>query len=154
MVDTSVQVMLTRAKESSRSNWGNTKELLGAMPRIIESVTISKTHKVATYEGQDVPITEQQVDPVEQKITDFSPSENAWLNENRHIAAALGVKYGSGGVLTPEELDVVFSRWTYDDQDKVPGEVVASALGAAFGDYLVEQHEFRIIRLKRILFDG
>ena len=77
------------------------KELLALMPRIIESVTISKTHKFATYEGQEVPITEQQVEPVEQKITDFGPSENAWLEENRQFAASLGVKFGSGGALSP-----------------------------------------------------
>src|ERR1700733_9934515 len=100
-------------------------------------------HKIASYEGHEVPITEECVDPVEQKVVDFGPTENGWLEENRQLATALGLKYGSGGFLAPEELDVVFSRWTYDDQEKEPGESVANALGAAFGDYLVEQHGFR-----------
>ena len=59
------------------------------------------------------------------------------------MAASLGLKYGSGGDLTPDELDLVFSRWTFDDDDKESSDSVADALGVAFGDYLVENHEFR-----------
>jgi hypothetical protein len=120
------------------------KQMLDAVPRMIESITMAdKMHKVASYGGQQVPITQQNVESFEQKIVDFGPSENDWLENNRQWAKALGVKYGSGGVLTPEELDVVFSRWTHEGQVKEAAEVVASALGVAFGDYLVEQHDFR-----------
>lgn len=119
------------------------KELLDLMPRIIESIDIKKTHKIASYEGCEVPITEETVEQVEQKIVPFGPSENAWLEDNRHKAASLGVKYGSGGSLSPEELDIVLSRWTGEDGDRESSEIVASALGAAFGDYLVENHGFR-----------
>ncbi len=82
------------------------------------------------------------VEPMAQKITPFGPSENAWLEENRQLAAAMGIKYGSGGALTLEELDVVFGRWTLEVEDKEPAMTVANALGSAFGDFVVEQHGF------------
>jgi hypothetical protein len=65
------------------------KDLLDLLPRIIESVTINKTHKIAVFEGHEVPITEQALKEEvqgEQKITVFGPSENAWLEENRQLA--------------------------------------------------------------------
>lgn len=138
----STMLVISASILSSKLADPDVKELLDLLPRIVESVAITKTHKIASYEGHEVPITEECVEPDQQKITPFGPSENAWLEENRQFAAALGVKYGGGGELVPEELDVIFSRWTYEDQDKEPGDSVANALGAAFGDYLVDQHGF------------
>lgn len=46
-------------------------------------------------------------------------------------------------MLTPNELDIVFSRWMTDEEPKELADEVAAALGAAFGDYLVDEHGFR-----------
>ena len=138
----STLVMISATIVNTKGADSGVRELLDSMPRFIESLTINKMHKVASYEGHDVPITEESVEKVEQKITAFGPTETAWLEENRQLATTLGVKYGSGGALEPEELDVIFSRWTHEDQEKESGESVACALGSAFGDYLVEQHGF------------
>lgn len=139
----STLVIVSATMLSSKLEEPCVTELLSFMPRIIETVAITKTHKFAEYEGHKVPITQEVVAPQAQKITPFGPSENAWLEENRQLAASLSVTYGSGGELSPEELDVVFSRWTFDDDNKESGELVANALGATFGDYLVEEHGFR-----------
>jgi len=97
------------------------QDLLDSMPRIIESVTVETGKRT---------------------IVPFGPSENAWLEQNLQLAASLGVKYGSGGVLKTEELDLIFSRWTDDDEEKESGESVANALGTAFGDCLVDRFGF------------
>src|SRR5690606_35243220 len=63
-------------------------------------------------------------------------------DENASVAQELSLAYGSGSLLDPEELDRVFSRWTLEEGEKEPPHVVANALGAAFGEYLVERHGF------------
>ena len=85
-------------------------------------MNILKTHKYASYDGDEVPITEETVEPTEQEFRPFGPQEEQWLEENRLLAASLGMKYGSGGALTPEELDAVLSRWTSDDEEKESGD--------------------------------
>ena len=47
-----------------------------------------------------------------------------------------------------KELDKVFSRWSGEEGSKETGDVVANALGAAFGRYLAEKHGFAWIVLK------
>ncbi len=133
----STTVLVTQTKNPS------VREILDMMPKVIETVTITVLHKRIVYEDREIPVTEQVVENTEQQITSFGPSENAWLEECRSLATSLGLKYGSGGVLTPDELDVVFSRWMIEDRDKEPANSVANALGVAFGDFLVDNHEFR-----------
>ena len=133
----SATVLATQTKSPS------VREILDLMPQVIESVKITLLHKRIVHEDQEIPVTEQVVESTEQQIASFGPAENAWLEECRSVAASLGLKYGSGGDLTPDELDLVFSRWTFDDDDKESSDSVADALGVAFGDYLVENHEFR-----------
>jgi hypothetical protein len=57
-------------------------------------------------------------------------------------ARALGLNYGSGGELGPEELDRVFSRWMHEHGEKEQNAHIADALGAAFGAFLVQHHGF------------
>lgn len=133
----SATVLATHTKNSS------VREILDLMPKVIETVTITLLHKRIMFEDQEIPITEQVVENTEQQITSFGPSETAWLEDCRSLATSLGLKYGSGGVLTPDELDVVFSRWMIENGDKEPADSVADALGVAFGDFLVDNHEFR-----------
>jgi hypothetical protein len=83
------------------------------------------------------------VDSFPQEIVPFGPKENAWREQSLELVRALGLKYGSSGDLTPKELDMVFSRWMHDNGERESNDAVANALGAAFGDYLVEQHGFR-----------
>lgn len=119
------------------------KAILELVPRILDSLEITKTYRVIETEDRKVEAFTTTAEPVPQEIVPFGPNENQWLEENLEAAKALGIKYGSGGDLMPEELDVVFSRWMQDDEEKESDEAVTNALGAAFGDYLVEQHGFR-----------
>lgn len=98
------------------------------------------------------------IEAIEQTDVSFGPTEHSWLEENRQLAAALCVKYGGGGELTPVELDVVFSRWTDDDEEKESDESVANALGAAFGDSwlsgLLSAGSWSVINLAQITQSG
>ena len=120
------------------------RQLFQLMPKVIESVTITKTQTIIEDEdGEDVTITKRKVENTPQELLPCSAADNAWLEESRRCAQRLNLQYGSGGELTPAALDVVFSRWMIDEcSEKVPNDDVASALGTAFGDYLVEHHDF------------
>lgn len=133
----SATVLATQTKTSS------VREILDLMPQVIESVTITLLHRRIVFEDQEIPVTEQIAEKTEQQIRSLGPTENTWLEECRSVATSLGLKYGSGGELTPDELDVILSRWMIEDGDKEPADSVADALGVAFGDFLLENHKFR-----------
>lgn len=118
-------------------------DTLALIPLILDSLKITKTYRAVVAEDRTVETFTTTADPTPQTVEPFGPEQDLWLNESLELARALGVKYASGGDLTPEELDVVFSRWMHDEDEKESDDAVANALGAAFGDYLVEQHGFR-----------
>ena len=120
---------------------------LEAMPGILRSLEVTKIHKVIESDAGEVECTIETADPIPQSVRPFGQDEEDWLAASLHHAAALGVKYGSGGELAPEELDRVFSRWMSEEGEKEPNDLVANALGAAFGAYLVEHRGFRWIFL-------
>jgi len=118
-------------------------DTLALIPLILDSLKITKTYRAVVAEDRTVETFTTTADPTPQTVEPFGPEQDLCLNESLELARALGVKYASGGDLTPEELDVVFSRWMHDEDEKESDDAVANALGAAFGDYLVEQHGFR-----------
>lgn len=126
------------------------KRVLNLMPRVVGSVKITRTHLVvADEEGLEVTVTDDVVEPCEQEYVPFEAADFAWLDESRQNARALSLKYGDGGELTPASLDVIFGRWMFDeDVEKEEGDIVASALGASFGDYLVEHLNFSWLIVK------
>ena len=130
---------IIRAEQDSKA----VKDVLDTIPDILESLKITTIYRAIAAEDRKVEAYATTTDPIPQTIVPFGPNEIAWLEEGLEAALALGVKFGSGGDLTPEELDVVFSRWMHDDEEKEADDLVANALGAAFGSYLVEQHGFR-----------
>jgi hypothetical protein len=122
---------------------GVVKAILDLIPRILDSLKITKTYRMVVAEERKVESYSTTVDPFPQTIVPFESKEDAWREGSLELARVLGVKYGSGGDLTPVELDVVFSRWMHDEEEKENDDAVANALGAAFGEHLVEQHGFR-----------
>jgi len=119
------------------------KAVLDQIPRILDSIKITKLRRLVTAEDRQVEAVVTTVEPFPQTTVPFGSQEEVWLHEALERARALGIKYGGGGDLTPQELDVVFSRWMEDDEEKETDDAVANALGAAFGEYLVEGHGFR-----------
>ena len=117
------------------------REVLQLGDSIVASVQVTKQHAVLEHDGHSVTITEESVESQPQQVNRFTAADEEWLRESLRVAAELGIKYSSGGALTPEELDVVFSRWM-NEPDGEEADVVANALGAAFGDYLVSEHGF------------
>ncbi len=136
-------VILSATITDSKKDAKVVQDALGLIPRILASLKITKIHRTIVAEDREVETIETTVEPTPQGVEPFGPTEEAWLQEGLKRATALNLKYGSGGTLTPEELDVVFSRWMHDEEEKESDDAVANALGAAFGDYLVEQHGFR-----------
>ena len=119
------------------------QNLLNLIPRVVESVKINLTYKIASYDGHAVPITEQTGELFEQQVRPIGLEDEPWLERCRELSMSLGRQYRSGGHQTPDELNTIFSRWMFDDDEKESSESVANALGTAFGDFLVEQHGFR-----------
>lgn len=118
------------------------RKALDAVPAMLESIRITKFHKVIEGNGSEVRITVTTMDPVPQTVAVFSEADLDWLRTNLERARALGVKYGSAGELGPEELDRVFSRWMNEQGEKEENGHIANALGAAFGAFLVQEHGF------------
>jgi hypothetical protein len=123
------------------------RETLEAMPAILRSLEVTKIHQVIESDAGEVEFTIETADPMPQSVRPFGQDEEDWLAASLHHAAALGARYGSGGELGPEELDCVFSRWMSEEGEKEPSDLVANALGAALGAYLVEHRGFRWILL-------
>ena len=120
---------------------------LAAMPAILESLEVTKLHKTIESDGREVQAIIQTADPIPQSVQPFGCEEERWLEASLDKARELGLRYGSGGKLTQDELDRVFSRWMSEEGEKESSDLVANALGAAFGTYLVERHGFRWVLL-------
>ncbi|MBN1919266.1 MAG: DUF3806 domain-containing protein [Verrucomicrobia bacterium] len=136
-------VIISAAVPESRLHDGVVKATLAAMPVILESLEVTKVHGIVESGDKEVFFTVQTTDPTPQSVRSFDMAEEQWLETGLNQARALGLRYGTGGELTPEELDRVFSRWMAEHEGKESGDLVASALGAAFGAFFVEQHRFR-----------
>jgi hypothetical protein len=139
--NTVVVVSATIVKAQQRSKV--VKSTLDAMPSILGSLEVTRSLRAIESGGKEVLFAVQTADPVPQSLRPFGEDDEKWLETALDQARELGLKYGTGGELTPEELDRVFSRWMAEGGEKESGDLVASALGAAFGAYFVEQHRFR-----------
>jgi hypothetical protein len=140
-------VVLSATITVSKQDSQLVQQALGLIPRILESLKITKVRHIVVDGDREVETVATEVELIPQKVVPFGPTENAWREESLELARAMGIKYGSGGDLTPEELDVVFSRWVHEEGEKEADDLVADALGAAFGQHFVEQHGFRWVVL-------
>lgn len=131
----------------AKNNRQVVQNTIDLIPHIVASLTVTKTHGFIDADDRKVEYTEEQVAPLCQEVVPFGNEENDWLVQSLEGASKLGLQYGSGGALTPSELDTIFSRWVNDDEEKESGETVANALGAAFGEYLIDHHDFRWVRV-------
>jgi hypothetical protein len=136
-------VIITATIPKAEINSRTVNETLQVIPHVIDSIEITKTHMVAEAEGRQVPLTQQTAAAMPQTIREFANEDQEWLRTNRELARDFGLKYGSGGEQDPEELDRIFYRWHLESDDREEGEIVANALGSAFGDYLVGRFGFR-----------
>lgn len=135
-------VILSASIVKSKANQQIVKKILAKIPQIIESIQITLRHEIIETDEGRTHITSKTVDPWPHKITPFGPYENRWLEDNLYRARQLGIKYGSGGQLEPQELDVIFSRWISETETKEDEETIVNALGAAFGAYLANRLGF------------
>lgn len=136
----------------NQRNHSLVKLTLDAIPKIIDSIQVTKEYRVIESEDKKITVTEQVVEPTPQTITPFGKEQEHWLSVNLAHARELGTKYGSGGELHPDELDCIFSRWMEEETPKEDDELIANALGAAFGDWLVQEHDFRWVIVEDIEF--
>lgn len=119
------------------------RETLAAIPEVVRQTHITKLHQIIESGDDRVSATLESVEPHPQKIVPFGPRERKWLEGNEAASDEMSRKYGSGGSADPGELDRIFARWMQEDDAKESDELVANALGAAFGNFLVENHGFR-----------
>jgi hypothetical protein len=137
-----ISASIVESQEQSKA----VRAVLEVMPHIVSSLTITKTYKVVEIEGETIEGMVTTTDPLPEQFRPFE-SEEFELQVSLAAATQLSIKYGSGGELTPEGLDEVFSRWIFDEEEKEDGSAVANALGAAFGEFFVEHLGFRWIVL-------
>jgi hypothetical protein len=138
-----ISASIVESQEQSKA----VRAVLEVMPHIVNSLTITKTYKVVEIEGEMIEGMVTTTDPLPEHLRQFESEELDWLRVSLAAAAQLSIKYGSGGELTPEGLEEVFSRWMFDEDEKEDDSTVANALGAAFGEYFVEHLGFRWIVL-------
>lgn len=119
------------------------KATLAAMPVILESLEVTTTHRIITSGNREVHFISRDAESLPQCIRPFNENDEEWLATCLDHAEELGLKYGTGGKLNPEELDRIFSRWMAEDGEKESDALIANVLGAALGAYFVEQHRFR-----------
>lgn len=140
---TSVTIITATIRRDRRTSELVTRTL-EVMPRIVESVNIRWTQRTIRSGGMTVETRRGTAEaPSPRSVAEFGPREREWLRRGLELSRDLAIRYGSGGELRPEELDRVFARWTAETDEKESGVDVAHALGAAFGNYLVETHAFR-----------
>ncbi len=139
--DNTIVIVSATIIKAKRDDKTVTKTLL-SIPAMLESLKITKHHKIIQADGREVNATVQAADPEPQTLSIFGESDLEWLKTSLDRARALGIKYGSGGELGPEELDRVFSRWMHEEGDKEQDRHIADTLGAAFGTYLVQHDGF------------
>lgn len=134
--------ILSATLNKSMKNSRAVKAMLQQIPSMVESLHISKSHFILEQDGRKVTGTTESVDPTPQEVAPFGEKENRWLATNLDLAHGLSLKYGSGGGIDPQELDRLYGRWAEETEGKESTEQIINALGAAFGEYLVESHGF------------
>jgi len=134
-----ISATVTKEKQNSRP----VKSLLTQMPKIVESVKVVKWNETIHAEGRQIETTITRVEYTKQDFQLFDEIENKWLQKNLEMARQLSIRYGNCGELDPDELDLIFSRWLSSCVEKETDEVISNSLGAAFGEYLVENLGFQ-----------
>jgi len=119
------------------------KRTLELVPEIIQSVSITKLHRVIKSGGKQVEAIVQTVDPVPQTIQQFSGADDKWKIDSLAMAKRLATEHGISNANTPDELDAIFSAWMRKPLPKESSYDIADALGSAFGEYLVSQNGFQ-----------
>lgn len=135
-------VIVSATIVEERSTDQSVQEILHQIPALVESIDVNTFHRTIEVDGEIVESVVQSVESTPQTITPFGEEEETWLKQSFETARELSLYYGSGGELNPEELDRVFSRWTADNEPNFDAVSVVDGLGAAFGEYLVDTHEF------------
>jgi hypothetical protein len=133
-----VSATILRAKRNNAV----VRSTLNAVPNILQSIEVARIHRIIESDGRNVETVTETTDRTPSTLVPFSGKEEAWLASSLALARELCRKYSSGGELEPAELDRIFSRWMYEENEKETGESVVNALGAAFGAWLADRYSF------------
>jgi hypothetical protein len=104
--------------------------------------------------GKDVPFKSATTENETQLKTDFTNKDKAWLVESLQKAGQLKNDYWEKPMpkkneFMPVVLDEVFGRWMNDtSKTKKDADFVINSLGAAFGQYLVDNYNMKWIIVK------
>jgi Domain of unknown function (DUF3806) len=121
-------------------NSARTSEVLEETKQIMESYARNTRKEFLETANRTVETTVSRVpDPPVQTRRIFNDEERRQLAANLAAAGVLAARYGSNAeALTPTILDAIFKRWLQDvTPDAPPGDDVALAIGAAFGEFLI-----------------
>ena len=135
-------IILSATVIKSSENSSTVTKALAIIQPLIESLSITKVRRHLENEDGKVSFTEEIHKGVQETRRPMNSEEKDWLQMSLRASEDLSRKYGSGGELNPKTLDVIFARWMHEEGEKEPGELIADSLGAAFGDYMVQNHGF------------
>lgn len=135
-------VVLSATVVQESSNTGAVQKELAEVPRMIETLQITKERVVYVNEEGSFEATVGSGEPIKDSRRELNKEEEKWVKESLERAAKLSMRYGSGGTLDPAQLDAIFSRWKQEREKKESAQEVVDGLGAAFGQFLVESTGF------------
>jgi len=128
--------------------------VLADIPPMIDSLELAEqTEFVETPAGAIETRVGRSAKPAPDVRHPFTPAQQAELAEYLTAATRLLARYAGDSALPlddhdPRTLDLAFARWAADeDPDKPPDELIAKALGCAFGQFLADHLALRWITL-------
>ncbi len=118
------------------------RQVLSEIPAMLDSIKLGKKYEFVDTPWGTLPTQMAVVRPEAQLITDFGPAQIHWLQRNLELARHLAQEYMGWPLpemLDPQWLDQIFLLWRADHGPAADeAKSVADALGAAFGEWLVQ----------------
>lgn len=93
-------------------------------------------------DGQSINTTSGTEDNYKYQLDDLTTEQNDYINQNLKMAKTIISKYAGDQVDKPfdsKTLDVVLQKWSSSTSDKETPEEIIDAIGAAFGQGIVDE---------------
>lgn len=116
------------------------QQLRAGMPRVVRSLRFLQHVEVVETANGPLETRVSRTDQSPHRIDPFGPEDDQWLAEALLAVHALARRYNvaQNHMLTPSQLDRLFSLWMSDSSSRPSADTVADGVGAAMGEHLVQ----------------